>query len=98
MMVMWTRAFLSSMARQRLIRGIIRWLLLIAVVVYLVTGYGITEYRIVESLTFGLLTKVAAFKIHANLWLPFLILLILHIYLSLAVRLKSKKGLAQSID
>lgn len=56
------------------------------IILYLITGFGITEYRIVESLTFGLLTKVLAFKLHMNLEIPLAILLILHIYFSLISR------------
>lgn len=66
--------------RSHLARGIVHWSLLALVVLYFVTGFGITEFRIVETLTFGLLTKTLSFKLHNNLWIPFLILLILHIY------------------
>ncbi len=53
-------------------------------VVLLITGLGITEYGIVESLSFGLLTKSLAHKIHTApaLWISFLVLLVLHIFLS----------------
>ena len=40
----------------------IRWLLLIVIVIYIVTGYGITEFRTVEDLTFGLITKPLGFQ------------------------------------
>jgi hypothetical protein len=33
----------------------VRWLLLAAVALYLVSGLGITEFRTVQHLTFGLL-------------------------------------------
>jgi len=59
----------------------IHWLLTVLVIIYLITGFGITEYRIVEPLTFGLLTKSLAQKIHISLEIPFIILLILHIWL-----------------
>jgi len=64
----------------RLARGIVRWSLLALVVLYFITGFGITEFRTVETLTFGLLTKNLSFQLHNNLWIPFAILLILHIY------------------
>ena len=66
--------------RSNLARGIVHWSLLALVVLYFFTGFGITEFRTVETLTFGLLTKTLSFKLHNNLWIPFLILLILHIY------------------
>lgn len=53
------------------------------------TGFGITEFRTVETLTFGLLTKNLAFKTHNNLWIPFMILLGLHVFFSL---IKKRKG------
>jgi len=69
------------MSNQRLVKVTIHWLLTVVIIVYLITGFGITEYRIVEPLTFGLLTKGLAHKIHMNLEIPLIILLILHICL-----------------
>jgi len=80
------------MVNQRLMKRTIHWLLTVVVIIYLITGFGITEYRIVEPLTFGLLTKNLAHKIHINLEIPFIILLILHIWLlPLLKYFKSKK-------
>jgi hypothetical protein len=53
---------------------------MVVAIVYLVTGFGITEYRIFETLTFGLLTKSLAHQIHMNLEIPFIVLLVLHIW------------------
>ena len=64
----------------------IRWLLLIVIVIYIVTGYGITEFRTVEDLTFGLITKPLAFKIHDALSFPFMTLVVLHITLPSVLR------------
>ena len=36
-----------------LIRKIIQWLLLAVTVVFLITGFGITEFRVVEAVTLG---------------------------------------------
>jgi len=80
------------MTNRQLIKKIIHWLLTVVVIIYLITGFGITEYRIVEPLTFGLLTKNLAQRIHINLEIPFIILLILHIWLlPLLKYFKSKK-------
>jgi cytochrome b subunit of formate dehydrogenase len=68
------------MINQRLVKGTIHWLLTVVAIVYLITGFGITEYRIVETLTFGLLTKSLAQQIHINLEIPFIALLVLHIW------------------
>ena len=52
---------------------------------------AITEYRVVETLTFGLLTKNLAFKIHDILFLPSLILLVLHVCFPYIIKLKKRK-------
>jgi len=81
------------MTNQRLMKGTIHWLLTVLVIIYLIAGLGITEYRIVESLTFGLLTKSLVHKIHINLEIPFIILLVFHIwFLPLLKYFKSKKA------
>ena len=68
------------------IKIVVHWLLIIVTVLYLVTGFGITEFRIVETFTFGLLTKSLAFRLHDNLLIPFVILLILHILANILLR------------
>ena len=55
---------MKNIANQDLFKKTIHWLLAVLVILYLVTGFGITEFRMVETLTFGLLTKNLAFKIH----------------------------------
>ena len=72
--------------RIKWVKRVIRWSLAVLVVAYIVTGFGITEARTVEHLTFGLLDKYWAFKIHNNLVIPFVTLLALHILLSPAIR------------
>jgi hypothetical protein len=47
-----------------------------------VSGHGIAEFRVVERITFGLLSKPLAFRMHSILTVPFLVLLGLHIYFS----------------
>ena len=69
------------MTNQLLVRRTIYWLLTVVVIIYLITGFGITEYRIVGPLTFGLLTKNLAHIIHMNLEIPFIILVVLHLWL-----------------
>ncbi len=55
-------------------------ILLLLLLAYGITGYGITQGRIVSMLTFGLLSQPVAFLVHDNLLIPFLIFLILHIF------------------
>jgi len=66
-----------------LVKRIIHWSLLIVTVIYFITGFGISEFRTVEALSFGLLTKSLAFKMHNSLWIPFIVLLVLHIVFAL---------------
>lgn len=67
---------------RKLIRKIAAYLALAVVLLYIITGYGITQYHIVESLTFGLLGKALSTKIHFFLIYPFLIFLLVHLYCS----------------
>ena len=66
-----------------LVKRIIHWSLLTVTVIYFITGFGISEFRTVEALSFGLLTKSLAFKMHDSLWIPFIVLLVLHIVFGL---------------
>lgn len=68
------------MSKRNIIRKVIHWTLLGVALIFLLSGFGITEFRLIEKITFGLLTKPSAFKIHSGLWIPFVILLIIHIW------------------
>jgi len=61
-------------------RQIVSWLLFALIIIYIITGLGMTQYKIMEKLTGSLLTKNLSFKIHTNLIYPLIILLIFHIY------------------
>jgi len=78
-----------SMARWNLRRAM-GWLLLIFSILLVITGLGITEYRTVEAVTFGLLGKALSFQLHTLLWIPFLAVLAAH--LALACRAGRRKG------
>jgi len=73
--------------KTNLIQKTIRWLLLAAVILFVVTGFGISEFRTMETLTFGLLTKTVSFRIHEVLWIPLTVLLGAHILYPLCARL-----------
>ncbi|UUX93509.1 hypothetical protein [Methanoplanus endosymbiosus] len=62
------------------VKKIIATMLLIMTVVLLISGFGITHYNIIESLTFGILDKPLSYRIHTMTWGIFLILFILHVY------------------
>jgi cytochrome b subunit of formate dehydrogenase len=70
----------------RLAHKAVHWFLMVIIGFFLVTGFGISEFRIVERVTFGLLTKQLAFRIHSELWLPLVVLLVLHLYLVFRAR------------
>ena len=67
-------------ANPDLVKRIIHWALLTVTLIYFVTGFGISEFRTVEALSFGVLTKSLAFKMHNSLWVPFIVLMALHIF------------------
>ena len=71
---------MKNVLKQNLTKRLVQCLLLVVIILYIITGFGITEYRTVELLTFGSLTKSLSFKIHNNLIIPFIILLGLHVY------------------
>lgn len=64
-------------------RKVVHWSLIALVAAYLLTGFGITQHSTVEALTLGLLTTNLAFVIHEYLWIPFLIVLVIHVALTL---------------
>ena len=70
---------------QKTFKAAVHWSLLVLTVLYLVSGLGITQYRIIEAVTLGLLTKNLAFRIHDVLLIPFFALLCLHILIGPAV-------------
>jgi thiosulfate reductase cytochrome b subunit len=70
-----------EMARWNL-RRVVGWLLLAFALLLVITGLGITEFRTVEAVTFGLLPKALSFQLHSLLWIPFLVILACHMLLS----------------
>jgi thiosulfate reductase cytochrome b subunit len=71
---------MRNILKENLAKQVVHWTLLAVLVLYVVSGFGITAYRIVEFLTFGLLGKALAFEIHDDLIIPFVVLIGLHIY------------------
>ena len=53
----------------------------------MLTGYGISEFRTVSSLTFGILGKATSQRLHHYTDIPMLIFLSVHIGITLWVRL-----------
>ena len=73
-----------------LLQALTRWLLLLVVLVYVVTGFGITEFRTVERLSGGLLTKNTAFEIHDSLLIALVVLLVTHVFLGRLLKLRKR--------
>jgi cytochrome b subunit of formate dehydrogenase len=46
------------------------WALVVMVILYFISGFGIINPRMIESFTFGLLGRGAAFRLHEWLTLP----------------------------
>lgn len=80
---------------QEPVRAAIRYVLLMLTVVYLLSGLGITQWQIIEPLTFGLLTRNLASRIHDFLLVPFVVLLLVHILFRPAIRVYSHFKKAQ---
>ncbi|MBN2086176.1 MAG: hypothetical protein JW748_13235 [Anaerolineales bacterium] len=77
------------MRTRRTIRNIGRycgWLGLGLLLFTLLTGYGISDFRIVTPLTLNLLNKAVAQRLHAYTEAPMVILLMLHIGVSVWAR------------
>ena len=79
------------MSRADQVRAWVAWLLLAVTAVYLVSGFGITNQDIVGALTGGLLGKANAFRLHDVLWLPFILLLVVHVGWNVGRRIKILK-------
>ena len=75
--------------RKQLIRKIGRvcgWLGLSLLLFTLLTGYGIAEFRIVTPLTFNLMNKALAQRLHAYTEAPMMVLLLVHIGIAVWAR------------
>jgi hypothetical protein len=72
--------------KARTIRKIVAWTLCGVTLLFLLSGFGITSSEIVTPLTIGVMGKSFAYRLHTLLWGPFLVLLLLHIYLGMGRR------------
>ena len=75
----------------KVIKTLTHALLTVVIIIFIITGFGISNYQIIESLTGGMLSKLASFQIHSNLIIPLIILLILHIAFTVGKKLKKEK-------
>ena len=68
--------------KKKTILRINAYLALVTILLFIITGYGITQYRTVEKITFGLLNKALSFQIHAYLIYPLILFLAIHLLFS----------------
>ena len=73
---------------EKTIKQWIHFTLTVVTSLYVVTGIGISDHRLMESLSLGLLTKERSLWIHGNLLQLFAVLLFLHIYFKVRPTLK----------
>ena len=60
------------------VNRVVGWLLLLFMVMFIVSGYGLTKPSLIRSLTFGRINYQTALFIHSSLDVPLLILLLIH--------------------
>ncbi len=68
--------------KDRDIKRLVIWLLIGVTILFLLSGFGITAPDLVTAITLGALPKPVSYRLHTYLWGPFLLLLLLHIYLA----------------
>jgi len=64
------------------VKRVIHYGLLVIIVLYIITGFGITRNNIIGPLTFELLSKPNAAIIHSYLIYPLIIFLYLHLVIT----------------
>lgn len=77
-----------SMVLYRIIYTLTHALLTIVIILFILTGLGITNYQLIESLTAGTVTKLTSFQIHTNLTIPLILLLAAHIALTIGKKIR----------
>ncbi|MFN2269882.1 MAG: hypothetical protein ACK2US_03520 [Anaerolineae bacterium] len=74
------------------------WAALILLAFTLITGYGISQFRIVNSLTFGLLDKVSSHRWHHYTDIPLIIFTLIHVVIAVWGRLNARKSARKRRD
>jgi ABC-type uncharacterized transport system permease subunit len=77
----------------RIMKTLTHVLLTVVIITFIITGFGISNYHIIESLTGGTLSKLTSFQIHFNLIIPLIILLVVHIAFTVGKKLKKENHL-----
>ncbi|MCX6662185.1 MAG: hypothetical protein NTY91_06510 [Euryarchaeota archaeon] len=77
----------------RTMKTLTHMLLTIVIILFIFTGFGISNYQIIEYLTSGTVSKLTSFQIHSNLIIPFMVLLIAHIGFTIRKKFQKEKHL-----
>jgi ABC-type antimicrobial peptide transport system permease subunit len=67
---------------RKAIKKTVHLALLILIAIVIISGLGISYYQTLEGITAGLLSKNLSFQLHTLLFLPFLLILLIHIFFS----------------
>jgi len=81
----------NAMKILRIIKTLTHVLLTVVIIIFIITGFGISNYQIIESLTGGTLSKLTSFQIHSNLIIPLIVLLVVHIAFTIGKKLKKER-------
>lgn len=76
--------YLKRMAR------ISAWLLLAAIIVLLISGWGITRTEIIYKASFGLIDRGAADSIHRVIQVPLAVVFVTHVLTNVRLKLPSR--------
>jgi cytochrome b subunit of formate dehydrogenase len=66
------------------------WLILVAIIVLLISGWGITRTEIIYKASFGLIDRGAADSIHRAIQVPMAVFFITHVLTNIRLRLPSR--------
>jgi len=67
------------------------WIALALMVLTALSGYGITEWRLIERITFGLLGKAGSLELHHYTDIPLAVLTLLHVGIDVWVRRSARR-------
>lgn len=62
------------------------WAALVLLLVTLLSGYGITRFRVITPLSLGLLNKAVSHRLHHYTTVPLIVFLLLHVGISVRGR------------
>jgi hypothetical protein len=74
------------MSSERSVKKIVHLLLGVLTILVIITGLGIAYYQTIEYVTLGILSKTLSFKVHTYLFVPFLLVLLLHSFMPWILR------------